>query len=172
MAKGIAPSLYPLLLAALFVMVSTKVAADKRDFSGSYTLKASKGTSKSETGKAWTLRVTQSESTIEVAREADGQQNINKFPLDGSEGTYISPGGPTGTCKAQFKSKYLILDKFVTTHPQPNGPAVQMHTRERWELSADSNTLTVRSEVDFPQYSGILKGFQVVEPWSEIYTRK
>jgi hypothetical protein len=162
---------FSLLLAVLLGLISNAVAADKRDFSGSYTLKENTKAPKLEKSEAWTIRVNQTESAIEVTRVMDGHQNLNKFPLDGSEGPYTSPGGPTGTCKAQFKSKYLILDTFVTTHPQPNAPAVQMHTKERWELSSDATTLKIRTDVDFPQFSGTLNGFQVVEPWSEIYTR-
>ncbi len=171
MTKKIAYSAYAFLLAALLVVVTTMIAADKRDFSGSYTLKEKTDASKLQKGKASTLRVIQTESAIEVTRVVDGHQNVNKFPLDGSEGTYISPGGPTGTCKAQFKSKFLILDTSVATHPQPGGPAVQMHTRERWELSSDSKTLKIRTDVDFPELSRTLNGFQAVEPWSEIYIR-
>jgi len=171
MTNQIARSACSLALTALLALVSTAIAADKRDFSGSYILKEKTGASKLEKSKASTLRVNQTESAPEVTRVIDGHQNVNKFPLDGSEGTYVSLGGPTGTCTARFKSKYLILDTFVTTRPQPNGPIVQMHTRERWELSSDSKTLKIRSEVDFPQFSGTLNGFQVVEPWSETYIR-
>lgn len=169
MAKRIARSPYRFLLVALLLVASTMVAADKPDFSGSYTLTGSKGAFKLKKGEVWTLRVTQTESAIDVTKVAAGHQNINKFPLDGGEGTYTSPGGQTGTCKAQFKGKNVILDIFVTTHPQPNGPAVRIHTRERWELSSDSKTLTIRNDVDFPQSP--LNGFQVIEPWSEIYSR-
>ena len=138
-------------------------------FSGSYTLKKTSGAARP--GRDSVLRVTQSESAIAVTRELNGRQYVNNFRLDGSEGKYVSPGGATGTCKAQRKSKSLILDSFVTTHPQPDGPAVEMHTRERWELSKDSTTLKIHTDVNFPQFSGTLSGFQVVEPWTEIYTR-
>jgi len=169
LVKRIACSVFFALLAALLVVASTIIAADRPDFSGSYTLTGSKGALKLKKGTFWTLRVVQSESAIEVTRVMDGNQNTNKFRLDGSEEAYNSPGGQTGTCKALFKGKYLILDTFVTTHPQQNGPAVQVHTRERWELSLDSKTLTIRSDVDFPLSP--LHGFQVIQPWSEIYTR-
>lgn len=171
MAKRIVCSVFSLLLAALLGLMSTAAAADKRDFSGSYTLKENTKAPRLQKGEAWTIRVAQTESAIEVTRVMDGHQNLNKFPLDGSEGRYVSPGGPTGTCKAQFKGKYLILDTFITTRPQPNGPLVQMHTRERWELSSDAKTLKIHTDVDFPQFSGTLNGFQVFEPSSEIYTR-
>jgi hypothetical protein len=74
-----------------------------------------------------------------------------------------------GTSQTQFKGKSLAVDIFVVTTPTPNGPKVQIHTKERWELSSDLKTLTIRKEVDFPTVP--LGGFQVIEPWSEIYTR-
>jgi len=171
MTRRIARSVNVLMLAVLLGAVVSIGAADKFDFSGSYTLKKTSGAAKPGKGEVWILRVSQSESAIEVTRELNGHPYVNKFPLDGSEGKYVSPGGPTGTCKAQLKSKSLILDSFVTTHPQPDGPAVQMHARERWDLSSDSNTLKIRTDVDFPQFSGTLNGFQVVEPWTEIFVR-
>jgi hypothetical protein len=171
MTRQISRSAYIFILAALLGLVVSTLGADKLDFSGSYTLKKTTGAAKPAKGEVWVLRVNQSESAIEVTRVLNGRQYVNKFPLDGSEGAYVSPGGPTGTCKGQLKPKYLILDSFVTSHPQLNGPAVQMHTKERWELSSDLKALRIRTEVDFPQFSGTLNGFQVVEPWSETYAR-
>jgi len=171
MTGRISRSAYILILAALPGLVAGALGAGKLDFSGSYTLKKSTSAAKPANGEVWVLRVSQGESASEVTRVQNGHLYVNKFPLDGSEGQYVSPGGPTGTCRGQLKSKYLILDLFVTSHPQLNGPAVQMHTKERWELSSDSKTLKIRTEVDFPQFSGTLNGFQVVEPWSETYVR-
>jgi hypothetical protein len=148
------------------MLSSASLAVDKLDYSGSYTLTGAKGSFKYDKATVWTLKVVQSAAAIEVTRVMDGKLHFNKFPLDGTEGVYNSSGGIPGKCKAQFKGKSLFLDSFVTTRPQPNGPAVQLHTRERWELSADSKILTIRSDVDFP-------GMPVnpVDPWSEIYTR-
>jgi hypothetical protein len=112
------------------------------------------------------LKVLQSVTVIEVTGVMDGKVNSKKFPLDGREGAYTRSGGITGECKGQFKGKFLFLEAFVTTHRQTNGPAVPLHTKERWELSADSKTLTVRSDVDFPGMP-----VNLVDPWSEIYTR-
>jgi hypothetical protein len=154
--------------ATLLMTASITIGADKIDFSGSYTLTASKGALKLR-GKVWTLKVKQTESAIEVTRVMDGHQNVNNVPLDGSTGVYVSPGGPTGTCKAQLKAKSLVLETLLVSRPQPSGPVVRLHTKERWELSSDSKTLTIRSEIDSPQ--SLLEGIQIVEPWSEIYTR-
>ncbi|MGB2590253.1 MAG: hypothetical protein WBG02_16190 [Candidatus Acidiferrum sp.] len=171
MTRQIARSAHVFMLTLLLGVMASIVAADKFDFSGSYTLKKTSGAAKPGKGEVWTLRVSQSESAIEVTRELNGRQYVNRYPLDGSEGKYVSLGGPTGTCKAQLKSKSLILHSFVTTHPQSEGPAVQIHRRERWDLSSDSNTLKIHTDVSFPQFAGILNGFQAVKPWTEIYIR-
>ena len=153
-------------LVAVFLLASTIGAAERPDFSGSYTLTAGKGVFKVEKGTVWTLNVVQTATSIEITKVTDGHQTSNRFPLDGGEGDYTSPGGARGTCTAHLKGKYLLLDSVVTTHPQPNGPAIQIHTREHWELSADSKTLTIRTDVDSPTApSGLF------DPWSEIYTR-
>jgi hypothetical protein len=154
-----------------FVAVSLASAAEEKvDFSGSYVLSGGKGSFQFKKGMDWTLNVAQTENTIEVTRIIDGKQNKNIFNMDGSEGAYTSSGGVEGICKAQWKGKTLILEVLVTSLPQNNRPAVQIHTKQRWELSSDSRTLTVRTDVDFP--GSPLGDFQVIEPWSEIYTRK
>jgi hypothetical protein len=158
-----------LIFAAVFLMGSILVAAERPNFSGSYTLKSGKGDSKSSKGSVWTLSVTQTDLAIEVTRVMDGQKNVNRYSLDGTEGTYTSPGGLPGQCKGQFKGKNLILESVVPTHPLPNGPALDLHTRERWELSSDLNKLTIHNDVDVHQIP--LNGYQVIEPWTETYIR-
>jgi hypothetical protein len=142
---------------------------NKPDFSGSYSLTGSKAALKLKKGALSTLRVVQNQSAVEITKVMDGHQNVNKFRLDGTEDLYKSPGGPKGTCKAKFKGKALILETLITVRPEPNGPVVQIHTREKWNPSSDSKTLTIRSEVDSP--NSPLSGFQIIEPWSEIYIR-
>jgi len=170
MATRTANSTFGVLLAVFFVLVSSLVGADKPDFSGSYTLTSTKGAAKVNKGPSSALLVVQNESAIEITKVIDGRKNVNKFPLDGTEGIYESTGGAKGKCKGRFKGKSLVLDMFVTTHPQPNAPDVQIHMRERWEMSSDSKKLTIRSDVD-STVQPYLKGFQITGPLSEIYTR-
>ena len=138
-------------------------AAERPDFSGTYTLKAKDNHTRG------TLRVAQTDNAVEIARVTDGEPSTYQLRLDGTEAPYVSPGGARGTCAARLKGKSLLLDMTVTARPQANGPVVQMRTRERWSLSSDAKTLTIRNDVDFPNMP--LDGFQVVKPWSDIYTR-
>lgn len=55
-----------------------------------------------------------------------------------------------GKCGAQLKDKYLVLESVVVARPQPDGPPMRMHTKQRWQLSKDSKVLTIKSEIDFP----------------------
>jgi hypothetical protein len=55
-----------------------------------------------------------------------------------------------GKCKVQVKPKYLILESVVLTRPQQAAPPLRIHTKEKWQLSADTKTLTIKSDVDFP----------------------
>ena len=114
------------------------------------------------------MEVSQADSTIEVTTNQNGLRTKNKFLFSGAESIYVSPGGVKGTSKTQLKGKTLTIETFINSSPTPNGNAVQLHTRERWELSSDSKTLTIHQQVDSPSVPG---GFQVIEPWSEIYTR-
>jgi hypothetical protein len=127
---------------------NTGRAADKADYSGKYSIQHRKAASGSETDS--TIEVVQNADNIEVTRVEQGKRTINRYPLNGSEGDYTSPGGVAGKCKAQLKDKYLVLESVVAARPQPNASPMRVHTKERWQLSADSKILTVKSDVDFP----------------------
>ncbi len=49
-----------------------------------------------------------------------------------------------------WHGQYLVLESVVAARPQPNGLFARIHTKERWQLSSDSKTLTVKSDVIFP----------------------
>ncbi len=98
------------------------------------------------------LEVVQNENAIEVTTVAQGRRTTNRYPLNGSEGDSASPSGVPGKYEAQLKGKQLVLESTVITHAQPAASPVRMHTRERWQLSADSKTLTIQTDVDFPDF--------------------
>jgi hypothetical protein len=123
--------------------------ADAPSYTGKYSLENRKTTSG---GTDQTLEVVQNESAVEVTTVVQGRRTTNRYPLNGSEGDYASPSGVPGKCKAQLMGKQLILDSTVVTRPQPTGSPVRMHTKERWQLSADSKTLTIQTDVDFPDF--------------------
>ncbi len=124
------------------------MAADKANYSGKYSLQGRKTASGNKIDS--TIEVVQSDDHIEITRVEQGSRTTNRYPLNGSEGTYTSPSGLVGKCKAQLKDKYLVLEAEVTSKPWPNAPPVRIHTKERWQLSSDAKTLTVKSDMDFP----------------------
>lgn len=158
------------ILAALGAIPSVRAADNAAlDFSGVYTLTGAKGSLKIKKASSWLLEVVQTGEDIKVAKTTDGKTTTNRFLRDGTEGPYISEGGIKGVCTARWKGKTLVIDTNVVSSPQRGRPDVRIHTREQWTLSSDLKTLTIRNDVDFPN-SG-LGGFQVIEPWSEIYSR-
>ena len=159
-------SVVRLLSCAALCAAATVPAADRIDFSGSYTLTPSKKSGNTSKEPLKTITVAQSENSIGITEVEDGRTNTYQYPLNGHEGAYVSPGGLKGTCRGQFRKNSLILESVVTAHPQAGGPAIQIHTKQKWELSSDLRTLTVRVDIDSPQ-----SPINVVEPWTEIYTR-
>jgi len=119
------------------VNFSGKYLAERRDASGG--------------GADSTLEVIQNNDYVEIRRMELGKKTTSRCPLNGSEGEYTSPGGISGKCKAQRKGKYLIVESVVATRPQATA-AVRMHTKQRWQLSTDGKTLTIKSDVDFPDF--------------------
>jgi hypothetical protein len=123
------------------------LAAENVSYSGKYSAQHVKGTPSGSPDSV--LEVVQSENDIEITRVESGKRTTSRCPFNGPEGDYTSPGGVAGKCKAQLKGKNLIVESVVLTHPQPTA-TVRMHTKERWQLSSDSKTLTIKSDVDFP----------------------
>ena len=125
-------------------------AEDSSSFSGKYSGERSKAASGSTIDS--TLEVTQNEDKIEITRVEMGKITTSHCPFNSGAGTYMSPGGVSGTCKAQLKGKNLIIESVVVTRPQPTAGPVRVRTKERWQLSADSKVLTIKSDVDFPDF--------------------
>jgi hypothetical protein len=129
---------------------SPLLAADSLRFSGRYSAERSKTASGATTDS--TLEVTQNQAKIEVTRVELGKITTSRCPFNGDDGTYITSGGASGTCKAQLKGKNLIIESVVVTRPQPTAGPIRIHTKERWQLSADFKVLTIKSDVDFPDF--------------------
>ena len=128
--------------------VMTGVATDRVNYAGKYSLQERKTASGTQVDS--TIEVVQSEDRVEVTRVEQGKKTTNVYPSNGSEGSYASPRGVPGKCKAEFKGKYLVLESTVVVRPQASAPPVRIHTKERWQLSPDSKILTVKFELDFP----------------------
>jgi hypothetical protein len=68
-------------------------AADKFDFSGSYTLNKTSGAAKPGKGEVRILRVSQCESSIEVTRELTVASTLTSFrSMAAKENTSVRPG--------------------------------------------------------------------------------
>jgi hypothetical protein len=154
-------------IALVASMVIAGSAADKINYSGKYALQGRKAAVSDST-----LEVIQDQDNVEVIRVERGRKTTNRYPLDGSDEDCTSSGGVPGKCKAQLKDKYLVLESVIAVSPQPNAPSIRIHTKERWQLSADSKTLTVKSNVDFPDAPAEVSGVVGAEvSGTEKYTR-
>jgi hypothetical protein len=138
------------LLVAMILSTSARpaLAGNATEYTGKYIAeppKAASGPAESA------LEVVQDENAIEITLMQSGKKTTSRCPLNGSEGDYTSPGGISGKCKAQLKDTNLIIESIVVTHPKPS-TNVRVHTKERWRLSKDAKTLTIKSAVDFPDF--------------------
>jgi hypothetical protein len=155
-----------LVLGAVLCVPATLGAAERTNFTGSYTLTPHKDSRKSEKESVKALTVVQTEKYIEVTEQEAGRKNTYHYPLSGPDGSYMTPTGLQGTCRGKLRKNDLILESFVTARPDPNGPLVQVHTKQKWELSTDLRTLRIHVDVDSPQ-----SPIQIVDPWIDTYTR-
>lgn len=134
--------------ALIFGGTTRGLAADQPSFTGKYSSVDKKNSPDNEV----TLDVAQSADGIEVTETLQGKRTTNRFRLDGSEGDYVTPGGVRGRCHARLKKNQLVLEWLATVQPDGAARPVRQHTRERWQLSADSKTLTIQTDVDFPDF--------------------
>ena len=142
-------------------------AVEGTNFTGSYSGQQSKGAvHQAVTG----IRVTQDANGIEIVRDEGEKTVTNHFFLDGREGDYVSPGGVSGKGKAEFKGKDLLVESIAVSSPQQNGSVVRLRTKERWHLSSDAKRLTIRFNVDFPDFEQLTHGV-TDQSWTETYTR-
>lgn len=141
-------------------------AANMPDFSGAYTLKSVKGEDKPGPGDALSLQIAQTADEIKITTVTDGNPSTDIFPL--TQGGHC--GGAVAAdskCTAQWTGKLLELETVYTAHPTENGPEIEMHTRERLQLSSDGKTLTVRTETKAPDYPAL----EVTPATTEVYEK-
>jgi hypothetical protein len=113
------------------------------------------------------LQVSETADEIKITRLIEGHPNVEIFPLDGKQEPCRDSDGGDAKCSSAWKGKTLTLETVYTAHPTENGPDVEMHTRERLDLSSDGRTLTIRSETKAPQYPYL----QMHEASTEVYVR-
>lgn len=154
-----------IFLATLYAPVVAS-AANMPDFSGSYTLKSVKGEDKPDPTDALSLQIAQTVDEIKITTVTDGNPSTESFPL--SQGGHC--GGTIAAdskCTAQWTGKLLELEMVYTAHPTENGPEIEMHTRERLQLSSDGKTLTIRTETKAPEYPAL----EMTPATTEVYDR-
>ena len=137
------------LFAFVILLAPIVWAANNADFSGIYAAQQKKG---DKAIKA-SLRVIQTDSTVKVTRIYGDKSVTNSFPLDGNDGDYTTETGVRGKCRAQLKGDTLVLESFVASPPKANTPSLRFETIEEWRLSADTKTLTVKTEIKSPDMS-------------------
>jgi hypothetical protein len=138
-------------LAFLMASVRAGPAADNVTYTGKYS--ADRPKIAADGASSPTLEVLQTEKDVQITRVELGRKTTSRCPLNGTEGDYMSPGGDPGRCKAELKGKNLMVESIAIIRPRPRDRPVRMHTKERWSLSADSKTLIIESNVDFPDFS-------------------
>jgi len=141
------------------------------NFSGTYSSEISKHSKGPESSA--TLEVIQTDDAVEITQVGAGKESKMHCPFKGSTGPYTTSGQVTGTCKAEFKGKSLLVETFVTGRAQPSGPAIRFHTKERWQLSADAQILTIKSDTDSPDVAAEINaalGLSFVERYRRTQT--
>jgi hypothetical protein len=135
----------------LTLNVSTGMAMQKPDFSGTWTLDKSRSEGIPPSLEQ-TVKVVQSGDRIDVETKSvsdQGEQTINSsYTLDGKEAEVTLPGPMPGlTAKGKQTAKWStdgngFESEDVGTFDTPYGPAT-IKTKRAWRLSADGKTLTI-----------------------------
>ena len=135
---------------ALVVLVCSSVVAQNGvDFSGTYHLLSIKSENAPKKVPDSTLTISQREGILERTTVTDGKPLVSRYTLDGKECKNVTSGGVPSTDKAQAKGKNIVIQSVVPLDAPPPAASTVV-TTEKWELSKDSNTLTVHSKLEFP----------------------
>jgi hypothetical protein len=131
---------------AIACSANLALAEETANYSGKYSIQ--QGNHASDKQSDSTLEVVQNRDRIEITRVEMGQRTTNSYSLDGSEADCTQPGGVPSRCKGQLKEEHLVLESITVTNPR--WAPSRVHVRSRWQLSADNKTLTIKTDIDFP----------------------
>ncbi|MDQ4121529.1 MAG: hypothetical protein M3209_08795 [Acidobacteriota bacterium] len=144
------------IIAVMVLAFGVGTVAAKADFSGVWTLDASKSAGVPP-GLMQTMTVTQNGDRVETetkSKVGEGQERVGKdaYVLDGKE-TDFTIG--RGAKKAKRVSKWTddgngfnVTEEFVVS--APDGGEATVRANRRWILSADGKTLTIEMVVENP----------------------
>jgi hypothetical protein len=152
------------ILSIIILLSAYGFAADKPNFSGTWTLDKDKSFS-NPSGLEQTMTITHNGDQIKLEgkqKTARGEVDLNEsYILDGKETDFTPPSPPNakGKRKAYWlpNAKGVIVEDEITTD-SPNGAVTQQITR-KWLLSADGGTLTIDYYFDTPR--GAFEGKRV-----------
>jgi hypothetical protein len=115
------------------------------NFSGSYQLTSRRGvTKKKKALPLEILKVHHEGLMLDVIITREGKEEQRHFTLDGSESKTIHPQGGVTTEKARIKKTALEIESIFHLSGNP----VSFRMKEKWQLSRDAKTLTIRSQED------------------------
>ncbi len=148
-------------LMIVFLLPSAS-AREKPDFSGLYLLNPPKVGKHEKASPPSYLRVTQTEKSLEATFSEAGQARIARYFLDGSPSENITSGGSPSKDTARLKGKALVIESIIPVR------GTVLHMKEKWQLSHDSQTLTIHSTSE-----GTSLGITIDLPSAdEVYSRQ
>lgn len=152
------------------VVATCAFAGTVANYSGSYSSESKKG--KEGTTDRVVLRVTQTDSAIEVTRTDQSKTVTNRFLLDGTYADYIDATGEPVRTRVEFKDNYLVLESAVVSLRNGGRSTLRVYTIEKWQLSPDGRTLTIHTEISFPGMSLEVTDLAVPNrSWTETFQR-
>jgi hypothetical protein len=146
----------------LVLLLSSASGQEKPDFSGRYLLNPPKLSKHEKAPPPSSLRVTQNERSLEATITEGGHTRTTRYLLDGSPSENLTEGGIPSRDTARLKGKALTIESTVTRN------ATVLHMKQKWQLSRDSQTLTIHSSVQGTSLGITTDLFST----DEIYTRQ
>jgi hypothetical protein len=146
------------LLSLVTLLGVFSFAADKPNFSGTWTLDKDKSFS-NPPGLEQTMTITHNGDQIKLEgkqKTVRGEVDLNEsYTLDGKQADFTPPNPPNakGKRKASWlpNNKGFLIEDEITSD-SPNGAVTQNITR-KWQLSTNGNTLTIDYYFDTPRGS-------------------
>jgi len=158
-------SKWVLVVVALLYAASGMLAQNVPNFSGNFSLVPD---NPKKPSVVETLAIEQTATSIQITKTVDGKTEVEKYMLDGSTNESKTITGVSQTGFVKWHGSELWIETIAT--PSINGRIMRLHTKERWQLSKDSDTIKVRMETDAPDMPAEVSS-AAFQPYVDVFKR-
>ena len=149
----------------VLLCAASVVAQNVPNFSGNFSLVPD---NPKKPGVVETLEIEQTATSIQITKTIDGKTEVEKYMFVGSTCESKTITGVSQTGFVKWHGGELWIETIAT--PSTNGRIMRLHTKQRWQLLKDSDTIKVRMETDAPDMPAEISS-AAFQPYVDVFKR-